>query len=162
MPDRHRSITEVLAATVATAALLAACTTGGPGGAPTPTAQPPASTAGPTPVATPAATSSAALVGEPFLIKTPAAEPQACMDALMTGRIVRHPLSGLGIADPNGGNPTPVEWPFGYTARIVAGVVELIDETGRFVAREGDEVSMGGGFGQQFWHACGPVTAAQV
>jgi hypothetical protein len=38
-------------------------------------------------------------------------------------------------------------WPFGYSTRLVDGVIELVDSSGAFVAREGDVVQMGGGFG---------------
>jgi hypothetical protein len=106
------------------------------------------------------APTSAALAVAPFLIRTPAVNPQACMDALMTGKLVQHPMSGLGVSSPND-QPMAVEWPFRYSARIVDGRVELLDETGKVVAREGDQVSMGGGFGNLIWHACGPVSIAQ-
>ncbi len=105
---------------------------------------------------TPSATSAASTAAEAFLIRTAAEVPQACMDALMGGTLARHPQSGLGIA--NEGEQTPVEWPFGYTARLVSGGVILFDETGKAVAREGDAITVGGGFGNLFWHACAPVT----
>jgi len=79
------------------------------------------------------------------------------MDALIGGTIVRAAATGLGLRSSDG-TLTAVEWPFGSTARIVDGKVELLDETGAVVAREGDEITVGGGFGNALWHACGPVT----
>ena len=105
----------------------------------------------PTPSPASAATSSAIEFG----ILTAAREPDACMDALMSGTLARHAQSGLGIA--NEGEQTPVEWPFQYSARVVEGRVILFDETGKPVAAEGDSITVGGGFGNQFWHACAPV-----
>jgi hypothetical protein len=90
-------------------------------------------------------------------LRTAAAPTDACMDALIGGRLVRHPGSGLGIASSDG-QVTAVEWPFGYTAGSAAGRIALVDERGRVVAREGDEIQVGGGFGTQLWHACAPVS----
>lgn len=92
---------------------------------------------------------------EAFGIRTAPVEPQACMDALLGGTLVRHVQSGLGVSSE--GALTAVEWPFRYSARLVDGRVVLFDETGRAVAAEGDEITVGGGFGNQFWHACAPV-----
>jgi hypothetical protein len=92
-----------------------------------------------------------------FGIRTPAAEPQACMEALMVGSLERTPLSGLGIATAEG--MTAVEWPFGSSARIVGGSVVLLDKSGKVVAREHDRVHVGGGQGAGgVWFACGDIT----
>jgi hypothetical protein len=112
------------------------------------------SAAAPTPSPANAATGSAFEFG----IKTAARQPDACMDALLGGTLARHPQSGLGVV--NDGEQMPVEWPFRYSARIVEGRVILFDETGKPVAAEGDEITVGGGFGNQFWHACAPVNRA--
>ena len=109
-------------------------------------------------VAVAACGSSAAPTSTPSLefgIRTAAQTFDACMDALIGGTLARHPQSGLGIA--NEGEQTPVEWPFRYSARVVEGRVILFDETGKAVAAEGDEITVGGGFGNQLWHACAPV-----
>lgn len=75
----------------------------------------------------------------------------------MVGSLERHPLSGLGISTAD--SATPVEWPFGYSARIVASSVVLLDGTGKVVAREHDRVHVGGGLGAgSIWFACGDVT----
>jgi hypothetical protein len=79
------------------------------------------------------------------------------MDALMVGSLERHPATGLGIATAEGA--TPVEWPFGYRARLDGSGVVLLDGTGNVVAREHDRVNVGGGLGAGgVWFACGPVT----
>ena len=92
-----------------------------------------------------------------FAIRTPAVEPQACMQALMVGSLERQPLTGLGIGTAEG--ITPVEWPFGYSARVVSGAVVLLDRSGKVVAREHDRVHVGGGMGAgPIWFACGDIT----
>lgn len=112
----------------------------------------PAASATPTP---PSATAQA------FGLRTAAVDPQACMDALMGGKLAEHAQSGLGITSADG-TQSAVEWPFRYSARVEFGRVILLDETGKVVAREGDEITVGGGFGNQFWHACAPVTVTKA
>jgi hypothetical protein len=129
-----------------------ACSSAGPGGSPgaAPTGTPVAA-----PTASPAVGNTAP-AGAQVLIKVPAVEPQACMDALLSGTLAVNNQTGLGVE--NGGEKMAVEWPFGYSARMELGVVALVDETGKTVAKVGDTISVGGGFGNQLWHACGPVT----
>jgi hypothetical protein len=79
------------------------------------------------------------------------------MEALLTGTLVQDPRSGLGVQDAAGA-VTPIVWPFGYTARDEVGRLALVDEMGRVVAHEGDQIMVGGGFGIDVWHACGPVS----
>jgi hypothetical protein len=110
----------------------------------------PAGSATPSPSDAPAA----------FGLRTAAVQPQACMDALMGGRLTRHAQSGLGITAADG-TQTPVEWPFRYSAWLVDGPVVLHDETGKTVAREGDEVTVGGGLGNALWYACAPVSVTR-
>ena len=79
---------------------------------------------------------------------------QACMDALAMGTLVPDTRSGLGYAGPDG-VAKPVMWPFGYTARLVDNAIELYDASGAFVAREGDQIQMGGGSGaNNLFYAC--------
>jgi hypothetical protein len=79
------------------------------------------------------------------------------MEALMVGSLERLPLTGLGIGLAEG--ITPVEWPFGYSARVVKASVVLLDRSGKVVAREHDRVHVGGGQGAaNVWFACGDVT----
>lgn len=104
-------------------------------------------------------------VATAFSIRTPAQEPQACMEALMQGRLVRQAQTGLGIGDQSG-LVYPVEWPFRFTARLEGARVVLVDNRGAVVAREGDQISVGGGMGpgpgpNAVWFACGPVQVTQ-
>jgi hypothetical protein len=93
-----------------------------------------------------------------YAIRAAAVPPQACMDALMSGSLERQPQTGLGIGTSDV-DITPVEWPFGYSARVEATGVVLVDEKGNVVAREHDRVNVGGGLGAgEIWFACGPVT----
>jgi hypothetical protein len=96
--------------------------------------------------------------GPQVAIRTARVPSQACDDALISGVLATHPASGLGIAAPDG-TATPVEWPFGWSARNEAGRVALLDATGKVVAREGDRVTVGGGLGaEDVWFACGPLS----
>lgn len=95
-------------------------------------------------------------------IRTAAAPAQACDAALLAGSLVRQPQTGLGIAQSDV-EISAVEWPFGYTARTEGGLVVLLDETGKVVAREHDRVSVSGGSGSgpggiSMWFACGDVS----
>jgi len=88
------------------------------------------------------------------------------MEALLTGKLIQLGASGLGIGLV--GSPAlPVEWPFGWSARIEAGRVALVDDKGQVVAREGDTVELGGGQGalpglSAIWFTCGPVTVTKA
>ena len=89
------------------------------------------------------------------LIRTqpPAPPNQACMGALLTGRLVLTPLSGIGVD--GGGETVAVAWPFGYSAISQAGVTVLLDHTRQPLARVGDQIQMGGGHGGDgFWYPC--------
>jgi hypothetical protein len=104
-----------------------------------------------------AAPSTSAPPAAAFPIRTPAVRPQACNAALMVGSLERQPQTGLGIGTANG--VTPVEWPFAYSARVVASSIVLLDGSGKVVAREHDRVNVGGGLGAgPVWFACGDVT----
>jgi hypothetical protein len=105
-----------------------------------------------------AAATPTAPIAQAFAIRTPAVQPQACMEALMVGSLERNPQTGLGITTAAGA--TPVEWPFGYHALLGEGsAVFLLDGTGKVVAREHDRVHVGGGLGVgPVWFACGEVT----
>ncbi len=132
---------------LAAALLIAAC------GSPSAPATQPAATQTP-PVATSISSATPAVTPEPITLLTEAARPQACMDALAQGTLVPDPRSGLALATA-GGERTPVMWPFGYSARLVDGQIELLDDSGEFVAREGDTVQAGGGFGAGgMFYAC--------
>ncbi len=81
------------------------------------------------------------------LVLRTAPEPEeACDAALISGRLVSSRESGLALQVP--GEPyVPVTWPFGYRAGGFVGSLELQDETGRVLAREGDVIEAGGGMG---------------
>jgi hypothetical protein len=147
---RNRILAGSLLAIVLGACSSAAAPSASPGG--TPSAAPAATAS---PVATGAATEAPL-----FPIRAAAIPPQACMDALMGGKLARVPASGLGVATVDGG-AIAVEWPFHYTAREVEGRIVLIDETGKIVAREGDEITVGGGMGNGIWYSCAPVTVTK-
>ena len=90
-------------------------------------------------------------------LRTANAPSAACEMALIGGSLERHPLTGLGIST-QGEEVTPVQWPFGYSARLELGAMVLVDETGAAVAREHDRVEVGGGGGADgMWFACGPA-----
>jgi hypothetical protein len=95
--------------------------------------------------------------GPRVALRTSPVASQACMDALVSGVLARDARSGLGIATAGGG-ATAVEWPFGYSARDEGDRIALVDENGKVVAREGDQVEVGGGLGNDdVWFACGGV-----
>ncbi len=116
-----------------------------------------ACSAGAAPTATPDAPATSGGSASVFPIRTAAQQSQACMDALLVGRLTKSVASGLSVTSADG-KLTPVEWPFRYSAVQVAGRVQLLDETGNVVAREGDEITVGGGFGNNVWFACAPVS----
>jgi hypothetical protein len=84
-----------------------------------------------------------------------AAKPEtACDAALATGRLTNNRPNGLALQGANG-ETSLVLWPFGYRTQGVVGSMELIDDHGQFVAREGDMVEMTGGMGTEgFFVAC--------
>lgn len=85
--------------------------------------------------------------------------PAACMAALRTGTLVRHPQTVVGLRDDGG--VIGVIWPFGYSARDDGGRLAVVDGSGKVLAHEGDLVSVGGGFAgdESTWTACGGITA---
>jgi len=71
--------------------------------------------------------------------------PTACPAALLEGELVADEEFGFVVAHADGFS-SPVTWPNGYVARD-APRRELLDDSGRVVAREGDSVALGGGEG---------------
>lgn len=138
------------------AVAVAACS-----GAAAPSPSAPAATPGSTATSAPATSPPAKPAGQPFDIRSAGLEPQACMDALIGGTLARSAQSGLGITSADG-QAYAVEWPFGWSAWIDLGQVALTDATGKVVAHEGDQITIGGGFGNQLWYACGPLTVTKA
>jgi hypothetical protein len=71
--------------------------------------------------------------------------PTACPAALLEGELVADDEFGFVVAHADGFS-SPVTWPHGFVARD-APRRELLDDSGRVVAREGDLVALGGGEG---------------
>ena len=69
--------------------------------------------------------------------------PAACPAALLEGELVADDEFGFVVAHADG-LASAVTWPHGYVARD-APRRELLDDSGRVVAREGDLVALGGG-----------------
>ena len=79
-----------------------------------------------------------------LVLRTAPAPQEACDAALISGRLVSSRESGLALqvtGEPN----FPVTWPFGYRLGGFVGSLELQDETGRILAREGDVIQLSGG-----------------
>ena len=88
--------------------------------------------------------------------------PQACPAALLDGQLVADEEFGFAVTHADGFT-TPVTWPDGYVARA-ADRRELLDGSGRVVAREGDHVALGGGEGAvgPGFVVCGEFTVTQT
>ena len=81
------------------------------------------------------------------------------------GRLVVDPKYGTAIVesipgpDPGMENlpPTPVIWPDGCRARLSGPEIEVLDQSGRVVARTGTSIHLNGGYqsGSPGWLACG-------
>lgn len=81
---------------------------------------------------------------------------KGCLMALGSGILALNPRTGLGFADESGKVITDVVWPDGYSARYQDGLAILIDDSGHIVATVRDEMSLGGGYGDDnVFHVCG-------
>lgn len=66
------------------------------------------------------------------------------MEAILVGKLVN--VDGcLRINDSNSETSYLVVWPFGYSLRVLAGVIEVRDGTGKTKVRVGEEVFVSGG-----------------
>lgn len=81
----------------------------------------------------------------PAALKVASVPQSACDDALGSGQLVTNAQSGLALS--TAGQILPVLWPFGYSARRGATGLDLLDESGKVIAHEGDFVQAGGGTG---------------
>jgi hypothetical protein len=77
-------------------------------------------------------------------LRTADAPATSCDLARLTGILTNNRPNGLALREPDG-TGVNVLWPFGYSSRGFVGSMELIDPTGRSIAREGDTVQMAGG-----------------
>lgn len=90
-------------------------------------------------------------------LQTAQAPSDACDQALLAGSLERQAQTGLGVGSSDL-VVTPVQWPFGYSARKDGQGIVLVDQAGKVVAREHDRVEVGGGLGNgNLWFACGGV-----
>jgi hypothetical protein len=99
---------------------------------------------------------------EPVLVAIPTAEPQigqvACMDALMSGRLVANEETGVAVHVTDR-TTIVIVWPHGWVAVDYDGARVVVNERGDPVARVGEMVEIGGGFGAgDRWYTCGEVT----
>ena len=84
----------------------------------------------------------------------------ACPAALASGRLIAHPDYGVALGHESGG-VTAIRWPHGFSARREMGRVELLDQAGAVVAREGAKMGVGGGGGGEgYFGACGELSVA--
>jgi hypothetical protein len=101
--------------------------------------------------------SSGAVVPTPhrIAILTSAASDDVCELAEAQGTLVTDARSGLGLRGAGGGE-SQIRWPYGYTARLQAGRVALVNGLGQVVAYEGDQVQVDGGYDAagDVWTAC--------
>jgi hypothetical protein len=86
---------------------------------------------------------------------TSAASDDVCELAEAQGTLVTDARSGLGLRGAGGGE-SQIRWPYGYTARLQAGRVALVNGLGQVVAYEGDQVQVDGGYDAagDVWTAC--------
>jgi len=88
--------------------------------------------------------------------------PQACPAALLEGELVADDEFGFAVTHADGFTSS-VTWPHGYVARD-ADRRELLDGSGRVIAREGDHIALGGGEGAAGpgFVVCGDFEVTQV
>jgi len=93
----------------------------------------------------------------PFLVTG----PQECPAALLEGTLITHDQAGLAVQNDDPLiPPSAVIWPNGWAARDIGSTRELLDGNGTVVAREGDRVRAGGGYGppDDSFTPCGDIT----
>jgi len=100
--------------------------------------------------------------GNPVLVAIPTAEPpagqMACMDALLTGRLVADEDTGVAIQAADG-TTIVVVWPHGWAAVDQDNARVVVNDQGDPVAQVGEQVAIGGGLGAgDRWYTCGEVT----
>ena len=78
-----------------------------------------------------------------------------CYTSGATGQLVTDAAYGTALVSRD--QTTPVMWPKGYTSRSSGLEVEVVDKSGRVVARTGTQVQMEGGYTGGAFFACGSV-----
>jgi hypothetical protein len=108
------------------------------------------------------ATLGCSIVGEPveLAVRTDPFTP-GCHTFSTSGMLIPHAESGTAIVEDGvaGGRTLPVLWPDGFAARRVLGVIEVLDQDGRVIARTGQSYVFAGGYGENGWRGCETVTA---
>ncbi len=92
----------------------------------------------------------------PVALRTQSAPTDHCDDGLFGGTLEVSATSGLAVRGTDGrGQLADVLWPYGYSAiRDGTGIV-LRDASGNEIARQGETITMAGGFGADgVWAAC--------
>ncbi len=79
----------------------------------------------------------------PVAIRTHSQPNEVCASARVGGTVVGDPTFGLALENP--GYRQGVIWPYGFSAQRVAGVIVLIDPSGKIIAHEGDRILAAGG-----------------
>jgi hypothetical protein len=80
-----------------------------------------------------------------------------CAAAILGGRLVADPGGRLTV-HPDGAPARGLRWPAGYRVRRSSAGLEVLDDRGAVVAREGAIVALRGGeLGASGWDVCGVV-----
>lgn len=82
-----------------------------------------------------------ALTDGPVPIRTRSQPDDVCLQARVGGILFADPTYGLAFENRG------AIWPFGFSARRESGVIVLLDQEGRAIAREGDNIEAAGGNG---------------
>jgi hypothetical protein len=69
-----------------------------------------------------------------------------CRLARAAGDLALHPASGLGLGQSDG-SVSPIRWPFGFSAELLADGAILYGGAGEIIAREGNTMGFPGGLG---------------
>ena len=87
----------------------------------------------------------------------PPRQGNECLLASVGGVVAVDPEGGVGLRDGDGAIHRTL-WPFGFTAYRDFGGVRLVDNQGRIVASEGDEIATAGFTDDAgIKHPCGPI-----
>jgi hypothetical protein len=82
-----------------------------------------------------------------LVTQSPPEHDDACFLVGFQGRLVLEPTYGLGLQGPDG-QLQQVSWPSGFSARWEEAGVVLLDRASHVVAREGNQITLGGVVGQ--------------